>query len=39
LEDIQVAASLRLSVYSYATTLNGLADEAGLRFRFDGKEG
>ena len=28
-------ASLQLSVYSYATQMNGLADEQDLRLRFD----
>jgi hypothetical protein len=35
LEDLQVEASLQLSIYSYATAMNGLADEADLRLRFD----
>jgi PD-(D/E)XK nuclease superfamily len=35
LEDLQVEASLQLSIYSYATALNRLADEANLRLRFD----
>jgi hypothetical protein len=30
-----VEASLQLSFYSYATAMNGLADEADLRLRFD----
>jgi PD-(D/E)XK nuclease superfamily len=33
--DLQVEASLQLSIYSYATAMNGLADEAELRLRFD----
>ena len=33
--DLQVEASLQLSIYSYATAMNGLADEADLRLRFD----
>ena len=33
--DLQVEASLQLSVYSYATQMNGLADEQDLRLRFD----
>jgi len=33
--DLQVEASLQLSIYSYATTLNGLADQEDLRLRFD----
>ena len=33
--DLQVEASLQLSVYSYATQMNGLADEEDLRLRFD----
>ena len=33
--DIQVEASLQLSIYSYATSINGLADQEDLRLRFD----
>jgi hypothetical protein len=33
--DLQVEASLQLSIYSYATAMNGLADEDRLRLRFD----
>ena len=33
--DFQVEASLQLSIYSYATEMNGLADEADLRLRFE----
>ena len=33
--DLQVEASLQLSVYSYATAMNGLADQEDLRLRFD----
>ncbi|MFQ5945274.1 MAG: PD-(D/E)XK nuclease family protein, partial [Anaerolineae bacterium] len=33
--DLQVEASLQLSIYSYATAMNGLADQADLRLRFD----
>jgi putative RecB family exonuclease len=33
--DLQVEASLQLSIYSYATAMNGLADEADLRLRLD----
>ena len=33
--DLQVEASLQLSVYSYATQMNGLADAHALRLRFD----
>jgi len=33
--DPQVEASLRLSVYSYPTAMNGLADQEDLRLRFD----
>ena len=33
--DLQVEASLRLSIYSYATSMNGLAEEEDLRLRFD----
>jgi len=33
--DLQVEASLQLSVYSYATALTGLADPEDLRLRFD----
>jgi len=33
--DLQVEASLQLSIYSYATTMNGLADLEDLRLRFD----
>ena len=33
--DLQVEASLQLSIYSYATAMNGLADEEELRLRFD----
>ena len=33
--DLQVEASLQLSVYSYATRMNGPADEQDLRLRFD----
>ena len=32
---LQVEASLQLSVYSYATSMNGLADQEDLRLRFD----
>ena len=32
---LQVEASLQLSIYSYATSMNGLADQEDLRFRFD----
>ena len=31
----QVELSLQLSVYSYATAMNGLADQEDLRLRFD----
>ena len=33
--DIQVETSLQLSVYSYATAMNGLGDQEDLRLRFD----
>src|SRR5207249_5053383 len=33
--DLQVEASLPLTVYSYATAMNGLADQEDLRLRFD----
>lgn len=33
--DLQVEASLQLSVYSYATTMAGFADQEDLRLRFD----
>jgi RecB family exonuclease len=33
--DLQADASLQLSVYSYATAMNGLADQEDLRLRFD----
>jgi hypothetical protein len=33
--DVQVEASLQLSIYSYATAMNGLADEQDRRLRFD----
>jgi hypothetical protein len=33
--DLQVEASLQLSVYSYATAMNGLGDQEELRLRFD----
>jgi hypothetical protein len=33
--DLQVEASLQLSIYSYATAMNGLADQEDLRLRFD----
>jgi hypothetical protein len=33
--DLQVEASLQLSVYSYATMMNGLGDQEALRLRFD----
>ncbi len=33
--DLQVEASLQLSVYSYATAMNGQADQEDLRPRFD----
>jgi hypothetical protein len=33
--DPQVEASRQLSVYSYATAMNGLADQEDLRLRFD----
>jgi hypothetical protein len=33
--DLQVEASLQLSIYGYATATNGLADEADLRLRLD----
>ena len=33
--DLQVEASLQLSIYSYATAMNGLADEEELRLRSD----
>ena len=32
---LQVEAALQLSVYSYATAMNGLADQEDLRLRFD----
>jgi hypothetical protein len=35
LEDLQVEASLQLSIYSYATSMNGLADQEDLRLCFD----
>lgn len=34
-DSLQVEASLQLSVYSYATSLNGLGDQEDLRLRFD----
>jgi hypothetical protein len=33
--DLQVEASLQLSVYSYATAMNGLGEQEDLRLRFD----
>jgi putative RecB family exonuclease len=33
--DLQVEASLQLSVYSYATMMHGLGDQEDLRLRFD----
>jgi len=33
--DLQVEASLQLSIYSYATAMNALADQEDLRLRFD----
>ena len=33
--DVQVESSLQLSVYSYATAMNGLGDQEDLRLRFD----
>jgi putative RecB family exonuclease len=33
--DLQVEASLQLSVYSYATAMNGLGDQEDIRLRFD----
>jgi len=33
--DLQVEASLQLSIYSYAVAMTGLADEEDLRLRFD----
>jgi len=33
--DLQVEASLKLSVYSYAASMNGLADQDDVRLRFD----
>jgi CRISPR/Cas system-associated exonuclease Cas4 (RecB family) len=33
--DVQVEASLQLSVYSYAATMAGFADEGDVRLRFD----
>jgi hypothetical protein len=33
--DLQVEASLQLSIYSYAKSMNGLADQEDLRLRFD----
>lgn len=33
--DLQVEASLQFSIYSYATAMNGLADQEDLRLRFD----
>ena len=33
--DLQVEASLQLSVYSYATTMAGFTDQEDLRLRFD----
>ena len=33
--DLQAEVSLQLSVYSYATTLNGFADQEDVRLRFD----
>jgi hypothetical protein len=33
--DPHVEASLQLSIYSYATSINGLADQEDLRLRFD----
>jgi CRISPR/Cas system-associated exonuclease Cas4 (RecB family) len=34
-DNLQVDASLQLSVYSYATSMNGLGDQEDLRLRFD----
>ena len=34
-DSLQVDASLQLSVYSYATSMNGLGDQEDLRLRFD----
>ena len=33
--DLHIEASLQLSIYSYATMMNGLADQEELRLRFD----
>jgi putative RecB family exonuclease len=33
--DVQVEASLQLSIYSYATTMNGFGDQEDVRLRFD----
>jgi CRISPR/Cas system-associated exonuclease Cas4 (RecB family) len=33
--DLQAEASLQLSVYSYATSMNGLGDQEDVRLRFD----
>jgi putative RecB family exonuclease len=33
--DLQAEVSLQLSVYSYATTMNGFADQEDVRLRFD----
>jgi hypothetical protein len=33
--ELQVEASLHLSIYSYATSMSGLADQEALRLRFD----
>ena len=33
--DLQVEMSLQLSVYSYAASMNGLADQDDVRLRFD----
>ena len=33
--DLQVEASLQLSVYSYAASMHGLADQDDVRLRFD----
>src|SRR4030067_953100 len=33
--DLQIEASLQLSIYSYAVAMTGLADEEDLRLRFD----
>src|SRR5262249_23573165 len=35
LQDLQVDAPLQLSVYSYATAMNGLGEQEELRLRFD----